>query len=61
MDKILNEEQKRKVAKEEEDFRKKQRKDKINSYSKYVKEIHWPEISSQKMRELEDLRLKKEH
>lgn len=36
-------------------------KEKINSYSKYVKEIHWPEISSRKQEQLEEIKSKIKH
>lgn len=58
MDNVLSEEQRIKREREEREWKKKQRKDKIQSYAKYVKEIHWPELSAQKMRELEDLKYK---
>jgi hypothetical protein len=36
-------------------------KDKKLSYAKYVKEIHWPEISSKKQDELEILKAHIKH
>jgi len=36
-------------------------RDKIYSYSKYVKEIHWPEVSAKKMDEINYLKGKIRH
>lgn len=46
MDNVLSEEHKMKRDREEKEWKKKARKDKIHSYAKYVKEIHWPELST---------------
>jgi hypothetical protein len=35
--------------------------DKKHSYAKYVKEIHWPEVSQKKQEELEHLKLNLKH
>jgi|JI9StandDraft_2_1071091.scaffolds.fasta_scaffold88455_1 hypothetical protein len=58
MDNVISAEQKQKREREEKEYQKKAIKNKVHSYAKYVKEIHWPELSAQKMRELEELKLK---
>ena len=36
-------------------------KDKTQSYAKYVKEIHWPEVSNKKQEELEHIKASLKH
>ena len=41
---------------EEQDDKRKKAMERVNSYSKYVKEMYWPKVSEQKRAELEQVK-----
>lgn len=43
---------------EQADLENKRKVEKIENYSKYVKEMYWPKVSAKKQQELESLKLK---
>ena len=60
-DKAREEEKQKENVQRVESQERKRKNDKMNNYAKIVKEMHWPQVSERKKKELEELKHNMEH